>query len=75
MPSNLLLKKLRPSIWLPTIMVAWGIVMTLMGIVQSYEGLLIARIFLGVTEAGYVSTKSLSAYGNGMLYSRLSASG
>jgi len=26
--------------------------MTLMGIVQSYEGLLVARIFLGVTEAG-----------------------
>ncbi|KAF2631609.1 MFS general substrate transporter [Macroventuria anomochaeta] len=51
-PSNLLLKKLRPSIWLPTIMVAWGIVMTLMGIVQNYHGLLIARIFLGVTEAG-----------------------
>ena len=23
-PSNLLLKRLRPSIWLPTIMVAWG---------------------------------------------------
>lgn len=33
-------------------MVAWGLVMTLMGIVQNYEGLLIARIFLGVTEAG-----------------------
>lgn len=53
-PSNLLLKKLRPSIWLPSIMVAWGLVMTLMGIVQNYHGLLIARIFLGVTEAGYV---------------------
>ena len=51
-PSNLLLKRLRPSIWLPTIMVAWGVVMTLMGIVQSYHGLLVARIFLGVTEAG-----------------------
>ncbi|KAF2430788.1 MFS general substrate transporter [Tothia fuscella] len=51
-PSNLLLKKLRPSIWLPTIMVAWGIVMTLMGIVQGYKGLLAARFFLGVTEAG-----------------------
>lgn len=36
-PSNLLLKKLRPSVWLPTIMVAWGIVMTLMGIVQNYH--------------------------------------
>ncbi|KAK0613983.1 major facilitator superfamily domain-containing protein [Immersiella caudata] len=51
-PSNLLLKKLRPSRWLPTIMVAWGLVMTLMGIVQGYSGLLAARIFLGVTEAG-----------------------
>lgn len=51
-PSNLLLKKLRPSRWLPTIMVSWGLVMTLMGIVQNYHGLLIARIFLGLTEAG-----------------------
>ena len=51
-PSNLLLKKLRPSIWLPAIMVAWGTVMTLMGIVKNYHGLLIARLFLGVTEAG-----------------------
>ncbi|KAF5679516.1 hypothetical protein FCIRC_6129 [Fusarium circinatum] len=51
-PSNLLLKKLRPSVWLPTIMIAWGIVMTLMGIVRNYHGLLVARIFLGVTEAG-----------------------
>ena len=51
-PSNLLLKKLKPSRWLPTIMVAWGIVMTLMGIVQGFSGLLVARVFLGVTEAG-----------------------
>lgn len=51
-PSNLLLKKLRPSRWLPTIMVAWGLVMMLMGFVQSYHGLLIARLFLGVAEAG-----------------------
>ncbi|KAH8703055.1 MFS nicotinic acid transporter Tna1 [Talaromyces proteolyticus] len=51
-PSNLLLKRLRPSIWLPSIMVAWGVVMTLMGVVQNYAGLLTARIFLGVAEAG-----------------------
>ncbi|KAJ4412117.1 hypothetical protein N0V82_008828 [Gnomoniopsis sp. IMI 355080] len=51
-PSNLLLKKLRPSRWLPAIMVAWGLVMTLMGIVQNYHGLLAARLFLGVAEAG-----------------------
>jgi MFS family permease len=33
-------------------MVAWGVVMTLMGIVQNYHGLLACRLFLGVAEAG-----------------------
>lgn len=51
-PANAMMKILRPSIWLPTIMVAWGIVMTLMGLVQSFKGLFIARFFLGLTEAG-----------------------
>lgn len=51
-PSNMLLKKFRPSIYLASIMVAWGTVMTLMGIVQNYHGLLSARIMLGVAEAG-----------------------
>jgi len=51
-PSNLLLKKLRPSRWLPFIMVCWGVVMTLMGIVQNFTGLWVARLFLGVAEAG-----------------------
>ncbi|EGD87719.1 hypothetical protein H112_04185 [Trichophyton rubrum D6] len=51
-PSNILLKRLRPSLYLPSIMLAWGTVVTLMGIVQDYKGLLIARIFLGVAEAG-----------------------
>ncbi|KAI5927580.1 major facilitator superfamily domain-containing protein [Camillea tinctor] len=51
-PSNLLLKKFRPSRWLPLIMVAWGLVMTLMGIVRDFRGLLAARLFLGIAEAG-----------------------
>ncbi|KKK19489.1 putative MFS transporter [Aspergillus rambellii] len=52
LPSNLLLKKLKPSRLLPVLMFAWGTVMTLMGIVKSYHGLLTARLFLGVAEAG-----------------------
>ncbi|KAJ5095329.1 Major facilitator superfamily domain general substrate transporter [Penicillium alfredii] len=52
LPSNLLLKKLRPSRWLPLIMIAWGIVMTLMGVVHNYTGLLATRLFLGIAEAG-----------------------
>ena len=51
-PSNLMLKKLRPSRWLPSIMIAWGLVMTMMGLVRDFKGLLITRIFLGITEAG-----------------------
>ncbi|CAF2216307.1 unnamed protein product [Rotaria magnacalcarata] len=51
-PSNLILKRLRPSRWIPMIMVAWGIVMTLMGLVNSYAGLLICRLFLGAAESG-----------------------
>ncbi|KIM26839.1 hypothetical protein M408DRAFT_330417 [Serendipita vermifera MAFF 305830] len=51
-PSNIALKLLRPSVWIPSIMVAWGIVMTLMSLVKSFEGLVVARIFLGLTEGG-----------------------
>lgn len=51
-PSNMVMKAWRPSMWLPIIMIAWGGVMTGMGFVKNFEGLLVARIFLGATEAG-----------------------
>ncbi|KAG1736555.1 major facilitator superfamily domain-containing protein [Suillus lakei] len=51
-PSNVALKLFRPSRWIPSIMVAWGLVMTLMCLVNSYQSLVIARAFLGLTEAG-----------------------
>lgn len=38
--------------WLPIIMIAWGAVMIGMGFVQNFEGLLVTRILLGITEAG-----------------------
>ncbi|KAF5346736.1 hypothetical protein D9756_010402 [Leucocoprinus leucothites] len=51
-PSNICLKLVRPSRWIPSIMVAWGIVMTLMCLCNTYEDLIIARVFLGLTESG-----------------------
>ncbi|KAH8155576.1 uncharacterized protein LAJ45_00586 [Morchella importuna] len=51
-PSNIMMKKTRPSLWLTIIMLAWGVVMTLMGVVTSYGGLLAARMALGVAEGG-----------------------
>ncbi|CUS13534.1 unnamed protein product [Tuber aestivum] len=51
-PSNLMMKRTRPSLWLTIIMVAWGITMTLMGLVTNYVGLLICRMALGLAEGG-----------------------
>lgn len=51
-PSNIALKLLRPNIWLTILIVLWGTVLTTMTVVKNYEGLLAARIFLGVTEVG-----------------------
>jgi len=50
--TNVLLKKMRPSIFLPLIMVMWGICMTTMGLVHNGGGLITVRFFLGVAEAG-----------------------
>ncbi|CAE6442089.1 unnamed protein product [Rhizoctonia solani] len=51
-PSNLVIKKLRPSRYVAFITFAWGIVATLTGIVQSYGGLIACRLVLGLFEAG-----------------------
>jgi len=51
-PSNILLKLFRPSRWIPTTMIAWGTIMTLMCLVNTYQGLIIARVFLGLAEGG-----------------------
>ncbi|KZS94670.1 MFS general substrate transporter [Sistotremastrum niveocremeum HHB9708] len=51
-PSNIFLKRLRPSIWLSFLMFMWGIMMTLQGLVHNYGGLLGMRWLLGMFEAG-----------------------
>lgn len=51
-PTNMAMRRWRPWIVIPTMMVAWGIVCTLMGIVQNFQGLLAARAMLGLSEGG-----------------------
>ncbi|KAI0820751.1 MFS general substrate transporter [Trametes gibbosa] len=59
-PSNIFLKRLRPSIWLSLLMFLWGIMMsksshfvkTVQGLVHNYGGLLGMRWMLGMFEAG-----------------------
>ncbi|KAM5545341.1 hypothetical protein V8D89_000954, partial [Ganoderma adspersum] len=52
-PSNLVLKRFRPSRWLPFITILWGIVTSLMGIVKNYPQLVATRVCLGITESGF----------------------
>ncbi|KIW10903.1 hypothetical protein PV08_10202 [Exophiala spinifera] len=51
-PSNLIIRRLRPSRYISFITVAWAIVATLTGVVQSYGGLIACRLILGALEAG-----------------------
>ncbi|KAF2155650.1 MFS general substrate transporter [Myriangium duriaei CBS 260.36] len=51
-PSNILLKKFKPHVWLSLCMFGFGLVTTLQGLVQNYSGLLAVRFFLGIFETG-----------------------
>jgi sugar phosphate permease len=50
--TNALLKRLTPRVFFTGIIITWGIIMTLMGLVTNFSGLLAARWFLGIAEAG-----------------------
>ncbi|KAF9483280.1 MFS general substrate transporter [Pholiota conissans] len=51
-PANLVLKKFRPSRWLPGITLTYRGIRTLMGLVKNYPQLVGCRIALGIAEAG-----------------------
>ncbi|XP_006461486.1 hypothetical protein AGABI2DRAFT_222276 [Agaricus bisporus var. bisporus H97] len=50
LPSNLLLRYVGPNILMPTVLTAWGVIVTLQGLVTSYAGLVVVRAFLGAIE-------------------------
>ncbi|KZT72470.1 MFS general substrate transporter [Daedalea quercina L-15889] len=52
LPSNWILKRAKPSRWLPVIVGVWGMVTTLSGLVENYGGLIAIRFFLGFCEGG-----------------------
>ena len=52
-PSNLILHKVGARVWIARILLSWGLVASLTGLVQSVHQLYAARIVLGFAEAGY----------------------
>ncbi|KAF2166794.1 hypothetical protein M409DRAFT_22848 [Zasmidium cellare ATCC 36951] len=51
-PSNVLLKRFKPHIWLSGNMFMFGFVTIMQGLVQNYSGLLATRFWLGFFETG-----------------------
>lgn len=51
-PSNLVLIRLGPRVWLPIIIVAWGVVATLFAGLKSATDFYVLRLLLGVAESG-----------------------
>ncbi|KAG8157186.1 hypothetical protein KVR01_012894 [Diaporthe batatas] len=52
-PSNMILARTKPSVFLPTIMFLWGCVTIAMAWVPNYKALIGLRIVVGVLEAGF----------------------
>ena len=53
-PSNILLKRFMPHVWLSGCMFLFGLATVCQGLVQDWSGLLATRFFLGLAEAGIV---------------------
>lgn len=51
-PSNLLMKRLSPHVWLSLCVLGFGVTELCQGFIQGYGGLLATRFFLGLFEAG-----------------------
>ncbi|KAI1809572.1 major facilitator superfamily domain-containing protein [Poronia punctata] len=51
-PSNLILKKVTPSIWLPCLAFVWGIVAMSTGFIKNFGHFVTVRALLGLCEGG-----------------------
>ena len=69
-PSNIILKRLKPHVWLSLCMFFFGLITILQGLVHNWSGLLATRFFLGLAETGMFPG---SFYLIGMWYKRSEA--
>ncbi|KAI8649140.1 MFS domain-containing protein [Fusarium keratoplasticum] len=53
LPSNMILTRVRPSIYLPACVVVWSCVSAATAGVTSFSGLIAVRFFLGIVEAPF----------------------
>ncbi len=58
-PSNLLLTRVRPSIYLSTCMALWGVVSGCSALAKNFESLVVCRFLLGFLEGSFLPRRRL----------------
>ncbi len=53
LPSNLLLGKVGPRLWIARIMISWGVIAASMSLITGPHSFYMLRFLLGVSEAGF----------------------
>jgi MFS family permease len=54
-PSNMFINRIaRPSLYIAAVMLVWGLISTLAGVVHSFAGMVSVRFFLGFVEAAFL---------------------
>ncbi|GHJ88969.1 hypothetical protein NliqN6_5371 [Naganishia liquefaciens] len=53
LPSNMILVRVKPAIYLPALMCTWGGISMCLAACNSYQTLSVVRFFLGIVEAGF----------------------
>lgn len=64
LPSNLVLTRVRPSLYLGSCVLIWGVVSTAQSSVKNFGSLVAARICLGIAEAPFFPGIIMLMYAN-----------
>ncbi|KAI0351771.1 MFS general substrate transporter [Trametes cingulata] len=52
-PSNMLITRIRPSIWIPTMEVLWSVLTMVLASAKSFETLVVVRFLVGLAESTF----------------------
>ncbi|KAI0819272.1 MFS general substrate transporter [Trametes gibbosa] len=52
-PSNMLITRIRPSIWIPTMEVIWSVLTMVLASAKNFETLVVVRFFVGLAESTF----------------------
>lgn len=53
LPSNMILTRVRPSLYLPSCVIVWSAISAATAGIRNYSGLIAVRFFLGIVEAPF----------------------